>query len=81
MKEETTAISKQIGKVVFKSISITQPLHSLEYIREKLMERDYQSLDKQDILDEMGRLQHKSSELNTELLKLYDLLQSKSYGY
>jgi nitrate/nitrite-specific signal transduction histidine kinase len=81
MKEETTAISKQIGKVVFKSISITQPLHSLEYIRATLMERDYDSSDKQDILDEMGRLQHKSSELNTELLKLHDLLQKRNYGH
>jgi hypothetical protein len=47
-------------------------------IRQKIEGRGYQSFDKGDILGELGRLQQTVGTLNSEMLKIHDLLKQQS---
>jgi hypothetical protein len=70
-------LSKKIGSLFSVSLKINNPIAYLHLVREKIIERGYQSFDKQDIMDELGRLQYIIGELNGEMLRIHDLLKSK----
>jgi len=77
MSEKTTQVKKHIGQLFLKSLNLSSPLYQLQIIREKLEERSLQSFDKQDILNELGSMQHTMRELNSEMLKIHDLLKQQ----
>lgn len=78
MKEKTTEIKKHLSKLFEKSLRISSPLYQLEMIRQKLEARSLQSFDTEDILSELGSIQHTMRELNSEMLKIHDLLKQQS---
>lgn len=78
MSEKTTEIRKHLSKLFEKSLRISSPLYQLEMIRQKLEARNLQSFDKEDILNELGSIQHTMRELNSEMLRIHDLLKQQS---
>lgn len=78
MKEENTRIlQKSLGQLFAKSLQISMPIEMLHLIREKINASAYQSFHKEEILDEMGKLQRTCRELNSEMLHIYELLQKE----
>lgn len=70
-------ISQHIGNLIAVNFKISHPLSQLLLIREKISVRGYQSFDKSDIMDELGRLQHLAGELHSEMLRIHDLLKKE----
>jgi len=60
---------------------ISSPLQHLHLIREKICLRGYQSFDSQDIMDELGQLQHLLGEFNRDMLAVYDLINNREQNY
>jgi len=75
MIEKTTAIKKQLGALFVKTLDISKPLYQLQMIREKIEGRGLQPFDKDDISHELGTMQRNIGELNSEMLRLYELLR------
>ena len=75
MIEKTTAVKKHLGKLFIKSLCLSHPLYLLQIMREKLEQRELQDFDKQDIMGELGSLQYTLRELDSEMLKIHDLLK------
>ena len=75
MIEKTTAVKKHLGKLFIKGLSLSHPLYLLQIMREKLEQRELQDFDKQDIMGELGSLQYTLRELDSEMLKIHDLLK------
>jgi hypothetical protein len=75
MDQKTTAIKKHLGQLFVKSLSLSHALYLLQVMREKLEVRNLQDFDKEDILGELGSLQYTMRELNSEMLKIHDLLK------
>ncbi|MBA3900779.1 MAG: hypothetical protein H0X62_11320 [Bacteroidetes bacterium] len=78
MSEKTTTIKKYLGQLFIKSLNMSSPLYQLQIIREKIEARGLQSFDQEDILSELGSMQHTIRELNSEMLKIHDLLKQQS---
>lgn len=74
MNDIQPVLLKEIGSLTQISFKITNPVSQLHLIREKIAARGYQSFDKPDIMDELGRLQHIAGELHGEMLRIHDLL-------
>lgn len=66
---------KSMGILFSASLKITSPVSQLFLIREKIRARGFHGFDKKDILDELGRLQHITTELHKEMLNTYDLIK------
>lgn len=77
MSEIQQRVSQHIGNLISISFRISNPLSQLLLIREKISVRGYQSFDKSDIMDELGRLQHLAGELHSEMLRIHDLLKKE----
>lgn len=77
MKPIQPELSKHIGSLLSVSLRISNPVSQLHMIREKIAVRGYQSFDKDDIMGELGRLQHIAGELHGEMLRIYDLLKQQ----
>jgi uncharacterized Rmd1/YagE family protein len=76
MQEYTTEqLNKQIGQLFSESLKVSNPIQSLHSIREKMQTRGYQSFDKEDILNELGQLQHLLGKLHSNLLQIDNLLK------
>jgi len=75
MSEKTTELKKHLSKLFEQSLRISSPLYQLEMIRQKLEARSLQSFDKEDILGELGSIQHTMNLLNSEMLRIHDLLK------
>ncbi len=73
--EKTTAIKKHLGQIFILGHRLTDPLYYLQLVREKLEERNLQSFDKEDILGEFGKIQSYTNEINSEMLRIHDLLK------
>jgi hypothetical protein len=79
MKTETTKeLKMQLGQLFCESLRMSNSLYQLQLIRQKIEGRGYQSFDKGDILGELGRLQQTIGTLNSEMLKIHDLLKQQS---
>lgn len=77
MSEIQQRVSQHIGHLISISFRMSNPLSQLLLIREKISVRGYQSFDKSDIMDELGRLQHLAGELHGEMLRIHDLLKKE----
>jgi hypothetical protein len=77
MSEKTTEIKQHLGKLFIRSFALSHPLYLLQTIREKLETRDLQDFDKKDIMGELGSLQYTLRELDSEMLKIHDLLKQQ----
>jgi nitrate/nitrite-specific signal transduction histidine kinase len=69
------SVPLHISNLIVISFRFSHPLSQLTTIREKIIARGFQSFDKSDIIDELGRLQHLTGELHGEMLRLHDLLK------
>ena len=78
MSGQTTEVKKHLSKLFEKSLRLSGPLSQLEMIRQKLEARSLQSFDKEDILGELGSIQHTMNQLNSEMLRIHDLLKQQS---
>jgi hypothetical protein len=74
-EHQTEQIKSQIGVLFNKALDIHRPVQTLHLIREKMLVRGYQSLDKEDILQELGQMQYLLHQLNTAMLNIHDQLQ------
>lgn len=74
-KENTQALHAHLGRLFSHSLRISTPIDMLHLIREKIHAGSYEPFYKQEILDEMGQLQQITRELNTEMLRIYELLK------
>ena len=75
--ENTQLLQERLGRLFSDSLRISDPVAMLHLIREKINASDYQSFHKEEILDELGRLQHITRELNSAMLLIYELLQKE----
>ena len=75
--ESTQLLHERLGRLFNDSLKISDPVAMLHLIREKINTISYQPFYKQEILDELGRLQHITRELNSEMLRIYELLQKE----
>jgi hypothetical protein len=75
MREKTTDVKKHLGQLFLKSMNLFARLYQLQNIREKLEARKLQSFDKEDILNELGSIQYSMNEVNSEMLRIHDLLK------
>jgi nitrate/nitrite-specific signal transduction histidine kinase len=71
----TEQLNKQIGQLFSESLKVSNPIQSLHSIREKIQARGYQSFDKEDILNELGQLQHLLGKLHNNLLQIDNILK------
>ncbi len=72
---DTQQLQKHIGQLFSESLKVSSPVQMLHLIREKINARGYQGFDKEDILQELGQLQHIMGKLNSEMLHIHDLLK------
>ncbi|MEX2233505.1 MAG: hypothetical protein WD824_15180 [Cyclobacteriaceae bacterium] len=75
MNELENNVLQHMGAVVAVNFKLAAPLSQLLLIREKISARGLKSFDKQDILDELGRLQRIAAELHGEMVEICDLLK------
>ncbi|MEM6738086.1 MAG: hypothetical protein AAF620_18660, partial [Bacteroidota bacterium] len=73
--ENTQQLHDRLGRLFSESLKVSTSVEMLHLIREKIGGTDYQPFYKQEILDEMGRLQHITRQLNNEMLSIYELLR------
>jgi hypothetical protein len=77
MKAEQSELHRRIGSLFGVSLKIASPVSQLHLIREKIAARGYQPFDKEDIMGELGKLQHIAGELHSEMLRIDDLLKKQ----
>jgi len=75
MNDRTTELKKRLGQLFIKSLHISHTLYQLQIIREKLEVRKMQSFDRAAILEELGHLQSILGKVNSEMLRIHDLLK------
>lgn len=66
-----------LGRLMMESLNMSTPVAMLHLIREKMGKENYESFYKEEIMDELGRLQHTTRELNREMLSIYELLKKE----
>lgn len=71
----TRELHERLGRLLSKGLKVSTPVAMLRLVREKIGSRDYQPFDKEDILQELGRLQHITDQLIREMLYTYELLK------
>jgi uncharacterized Rmd1/YagE family protein len=74
-KTDTQQLQQHIGQLFSESLKVSSPVQMLHLIREKMNARGYRSFDREDILQELGRLQHLMGKVNSEMLRIHDLLK------
>lgn len=77
-KTTTTQLTKQLNQLFIQHLKLSDPIYMLHILREKLTERSYQKFDKEDIMNELGRIQCIANDLNKDMLIIYDLLQNET---
>jgi hypothetical protein len=74
-KTETHALHQQLGQLFSDSLKLSHPVEMLHIIREKIQARGYQPFDKEDIIQQLGQLQHLMGRLHSDLLDIHDILK------
>ena len=74
-EEQTETLHAHLGHLFSRSLRIGVPVEMLHLIREKIAAGSYQSFYKEEILQEMGQLQAIVRELNSEMLRIHELLK------
>lgn len=75
MNELENNVLQHMAALMSVSFKLASPLSQLHLIREKISARGLKPFDKQDIMDELGRLQRIAGELHREMLEINDLLK------
>lgn len=77
MQTPTTSetLHRAIGQLFNNSLKVSAPLQILHLIREKQNQRGYQAFDKQDILNELGSLQHLLGQLHRDMVSIDEALK------
>ena len=68
MDTNTEELHQLIGKLFSDSLEVSTPIYMLHTIREKLQACGHQPFYKQDILQELGRLQAIAGQLHKDML-------------
>lgn len=71
----TPHLRQALGKLFVQSLQLSTPMYQLEQVRAKLEQRTLQEFDKSDILEEFGKIQQYLNEINSEMLRIHDLLK------
>lgn len=72
----TKQLNQQISQLLSESLKVLSPVQSLNTIREKVEQRGLQAFDKQDILNELGSLQHTLGKLHSHMVGIHDTLNN-----
>lgn len=75
MNDLESKILQHMGSLMAVNFKLAMPLSQILVIREKISMRGVKSFDKQDILDELGRMQRIAAELHGEMVAICDLLK------
>ena len=75
--EDQRQLERHLGRLFSESLNLSQPLAMLHLLREKIADGGYESFHKADLMDELGRLQHRLGEVNRHMLPVADLLKQK----
>lgn len=68
-------LKQGLSHVISQSFNLATPLSMLETVRRKLDARDFADCDREDILEELGRLQHQTRQLELAMQQVYRLLK------
>lgn len=74
---DITELNRYLGQLFSESLKVSNPVQMLHLIREKVNARGYQPFDREDILQELGQLQRTMGRLNSEMLRIHDLLKQR----
>lgn len=77
-KATTTQLTKQLSQLFIQHLKLSDPIYMLHILSDKLTERSYQHFDKDDMMNELGRIECLTNDLNKEMLIIYDLLQNET---
>jgi len=75
MNDLESKILQHMGSLMAVNFKLAMPLTQILVIREKISMRGVKPFDKQDILDELGRMQRIAAELHGEMVAICDLLK------
>ena len=75
MNDLESNILQHLGSLMAVNFKLAMPLSQILVIREKISMRGVKPFDKQDILDELGRMQRIAAELHGEMVEVCDLLE------
>ena len=75
MNDLESNILQHLGSLMAVNFKLAMPLSQILVIREKISMRGVKPFDKQDILDELGRMQRIAAELHGEMVAICDLLK------
>ncbi|WKN45302.1 hypothetical protein [Tunicatimonas pelagia] len=75
--EDQRQLERHLGRLFSESLNLSQPLAMLHLLREKIADGGYQSFHQAEIMDELGKLQHRLGEVNRQMLPVADLLKQK----
>lgn len=77
-KATTTQLTKHLSQLFIQHLKLSDPIYMLHILRDKLTERSHQHFDKEDMMNELGRIECLTNDLNKEMLIIYDLLQNET---
>lgn len=75
MNDLESKILQHMGSLMAVNFKLAMPLSQILVIREKISMRGVKPFDKQEILDELGRMQRIAAELHGEMVAICDLLK------
>lgn len=75
MNDLESNILQHLGSLMAVNFKLAMPLSQILVIREKISMRGVKPFDKQDILDELGRMQRIAAELHGEMVAICALLK------
>lgn len=67
----------RLGRLFNESLNVSMPVAMLHLTREKMGTDSYAPYYKQEIMEELGRLQQITRELNSEMLGIHELLKKE----
>jgi regulator of replication initiation timing len=76
MEKEPTQLLYNLSALNQEHFKLCNDLYMLEVVRQKIENRGYQHFDRQDILDELGKLQGRLNTLHGKLVSIADTLKT-----
>lgn len=76
MSKEPQQLLYNLSALAQEHYKLSNDLYMLELVRQKIENRGYQHFDKQDIMDELGKLQGRLNALHGKLVSIVDTLKT-----
>lgn len=76
MSKEPQQLLYNLSALNQEHFKLCNDLYMLEVVRQKIENRGYQHFDKQDIMDELGKLQGRLNALHGKLVSIADTLKT-----